>query len=358
MFFILSKLKYFFVGDRTRDVAIVLSLFLGISILFGMYMYIVENLSFVDTVYYLFATASTVGYGDISPTQPLGRMLFSVYIFVAIASFGVLIGMASERVYNISKNIKLGRIKMKRSVKLLIVGYPNEDKVLEIVEQLREDQAFKPLTDVNIVCISNTLEEKPAWFEKYNVRFIKGLGSSVDTLMLANIMDTEIALVLAQNPSRLDSDDYSSSSVAIIEKLNSKVHTIVERVRKDTLLFETSGCDVVTRISSPEVLAQEILDPGAFEFENAVFSNSTPGTQYNLVYTGEDIIWSELAIKFIFLGAIPEGFRKMNHFYLSEGPVAHDFHLEKNFELLPSPDSVITDGSIIKYRSSHRLNEI
>lgn len=338
MIFFLRKFQKQIQRYRGKVSVYFIFVFLITSILFGTYMVAVEGISFIDVIYYLVTTATTVGYGDISPKTEFGKVLSISYMVIGIMTLTVLIGIAGERMYEVANKIKLGRIKMKNGVKLMIVGYPNEDKVKEIVSQLRADKSFE---DDTIVCVSNRIDEKPDWFDQYNVHFIKGLGSDVETLHRANIMQTEIALILAQDPIRIESDDYSSSAIAVIEKLNSNVHTIVERVRKDTLLFETSGCDVIARVSSPEVLAQEILDPGAFEFEASVFSNETPGTQFNLVYDGDLIDWKDLAVRFIMLGAIPEGYRPKD---------------KKSFNMLPHPQDGIFYGTTIKYRASERIN--
>lgn len=342
MHYFIKIFKRLFHNSNVRDMTTVAIIFFSTSMLFGYYMHNYENLTIIDTIYYLAVTSSTVGYGDISPKTDIGKVLLVMYLFISISTVGILLSRIGEKMMNISHKSRKGIIKVNGIVDLIIVGYPQEEKVREIVEQLRNDVSY---AKASIVCITNQVSSKPEWFAKYNVKFVYGIGSDIATLRSAGIMTAKKALVLASDPTKIESDDASSSAITIIEKLNPNVHTIVERVRQDALLFESSGCDVVARISSPEVIAREILDPGAFEFENAVFSNDVPGTQYNITYEGEDIPWKELAMKIIMMGCIPEGFKLSD----DRGVV---------FQLLPSPNDIVPTGSVVKYRSWVRLDKI
>ena len=51
-----------------------------------------ENWSFIDSVYYAFITAVTLGYGDLSPTTRNGRLFGILFVPLAVASIGELLG--------------------------------------------------------------------------------------------------------------------------------------------------------------------------------------------------------------------------------------------------------------------------
>jgi len=52
----------------------------------------IENMDFTDAIWWAFVTATTVGYGDISPETSLGRIIASILMLVGIGFIGMLTG--------------------------------------------------------------------------------------------------------------------------------------------------------------------------------------------------------------------------------------------------------------------------
>jgi len=336
MYQILNFLKWKLFPYKYRSVYNSFLFFILISFIFGIFIYFEEKYTFVDTLYYLITTATTVGYGDFSPKTDIGKILSTIYMIFSIAMLGVIISNISEVIINSANKKKKGLKKMSGKIKLIIIGYPSEDKVKEIIQELKQENSFKK---EKIVVITDQLNEIPEWFSRYNTHFIKGIGSSQEILIKAGLMNTETVLILANNPGDITSDDYSSSAIFVISKLNNKCRIISEKVRKDNILFESVGCSTITRVSSPTLLAQEIIDPGAIEFEKAIFSNETTGTQFNLIWKNGTVTWKDISILFMENDAIAEGFSK-----------------DKNiFNFLPNKNDLIEDNYIIKYRSEKRI---
>ncbi len=56
-----------------------------VTILIGvMFYHYVEQLSWLDAYYFSIITLTTVGYGDISPATPAGKIFTTVYIIVGV----------------------------------------------------------------------------------------------------------------------------------------------------------------------------------------------------------------------------------------------------------------------------------
>lgn len=53
---------------------------------------IVENMPFADSIWWSFVTVTTVGYGDLSPTTNIGRIIASVLMLIGIGFIGMLTG--------------------------------------------------------------------------------------------------------------------------------------------------------------------------------------------------------------------------------------------------------------------------
>jgi hypothetical protein len=56
-------------------------------------MMVIEHLSPVDAFYFIVVTLSTVGYGDISPITPVGKLLVMVIILAGVSCF---LGLAAD----------------------------------------------------------------------------------------------------------------------------------------------------------------------------------------------------------------------------------------------------------------------
>lgn len=332
MFLFLNKIRFLIKKDGLKIMFKYITIFVLFSFIYGLYLNQVENLNIVDILYYLITTATTVGYGDISPKTDLGKLLCIIYMLSSITTLSIILGVFGEKfVSKIEKN-KKGDLKMgNKKVDLIIVGYPSGDKVKEIVVQLRRTKEYE---NKKIVCITPDLDEKPMWFSDYSVEFKKGLGSVREVLVEAGVLHCETALILAQNSDDIKSDDYTSSTVSAIEKLSKNTRTIVEKVREDNLLFEASNADVITRVTSPQVLAQEVIHRGALQLQNEMFNNDTKTSQMNFVID-YDTTWGDLAIKMI-----------------KENKILEGFLVEKTdkFDLYPEFTKIIPKFSVIKYR--------
>lgn len=95
--------------------------------------YVTENgqtvNSFGDAIWWAFVTSTTVGYGDISPVTPAGRIIAGVLMIVGISCIGMLTGTIAT--YFTAKNTQ----------KLSTEGLTEEElrKVNDFIEHLRKE---------------------------------------------------------------------------------------------------------------------------------------------------------------------------------------------------------------------------
>ncbi len=69
---------------------------LGIGVVFY---HIVEKLDWLDAVYFSVITLTTVGYGDITPHTPLGKVFTIFYVLTGIAIIGTFANLMLKRTY-------------------------------------------------------------------------------------------------------------------------------------------------------------------------------------------------------------------------------------------------------------------
>lgn len=79
--------------QHTRELTIKVIFLLIICLTAGMLFYhFVEDLGFVDALYFAAMTLTTVGYGDFVPTTDVGKLFTTLYAFIGI---GIFFGFAN-----------------------------------------------------------------------------------------------------------------------------------------------------------------------------------------------------------------------------------------------------------------------
>jgi len=94
--------------------AIFVIVFFILAIMIGTYAYhSIEGWRYLDSTYFLVITATTIGYGDITPQTDLGKIITIFYSFIGIASVLYLVSLISNSVFEKKFNKKIKKLKNK-----------------------------------------------------------------------------------------------------------------------------------------------------------------------------------------------------------------------------------------------------
>jgi voltage-gated potassium channel len=85
----------FRIFSKIRSVLLILVVLIAIG---GLALARVESLEFWDGQYLAFVTALTIGYGDLIPQDPLGKIICILLGFIGMIWVGLIVGVASVAV--------------------------------------------------------------------------------------------------------------------------------------------------------------------------------------------------------------------------------------------------------------------
>ena len=230
----------------------------------------------------------------------------------------------------------MGTISMKGHV--LILNYPSEEKLLQLLDELHEDTVF---THKEIVLIDEHLEQVTPALLQRGVNYVRGNPARDETLARANVDDATHAIVLSKKASDSHSDDLALAITLAIEARNNDVRTIVECV--DTSkeeLMRKAGADSVICSSRFEAhfLSNEVLHPGMQDVIEELLTIA--GQQLHFVPT-KATTFSKAAENARAKGHIAIGVKRNGKSTIN---VAHETALVEGDQLITIGDKRITEA--------------
>jgi voltage-gated potassium channel len=236
-----------------------------------------DDLDVGDALWYSIVSITTIGYGDLTPVSMGARIGTTIFIIVlGLAAFTTSVGIGVDWILDLQFKERTGMGRALAKDHLLIINYPNERRVRQIIDEFLGDPSHN---GDEIVVVTDKVETLP--FSLNNVHFIRGSPLEEETYVRANAREARQAIVLSTGYDDSSSDSVNASIVSILEHLSPGIRTVVESLNVEhALLFKAAknASIVHTFQISSNLLVQEAQDPGVNELTYAITSNKIEGT--------------------------------------------------------------------------------
>ncbi len=224
--------------------------------------------------YYLVVTASTVGYGDYSPTSEMGRWVTSLFIIpTGLGLFAVVVGQVAKVLVESWRRRIMGKWNLNMKNHILVLGW-NEKRTLDMLNMLLHEEKHHRTI---VLCTSANIENPmPGTIEFISV------SSYVDNKEMARAGVAEASCIIIDTPE----DDVTLSAALFSSDKNPDAHILAYFHKEELSNLLKAHCPNVECIPSVsvEMLAKAAIDPGSSTLHQELLSTTTGMTQYSVVY--------------------------------------------------------------------------
>ena len=235
------------------------------------------DLTIADSFWYSIISITTFGYGDYSASTLGARAGTVVFIvLVGLVAFTTTAGMLVDWVLDLRIKEQTGMANLQAKGHLLIINFPNEGRVRQIIEEFVSDPSHK---SDDIFIVTDTLTSLP--FSHPNVSFVRGSPLEEETYRRALLSHATRVIILSTNYDDPNSDSVAASVASVIHHLNPHLRVVAECLNpKHKLLFNNlEGVALVYTLDmANNLLVQETQDPGVTLLTRAMTSNLVRGT--------------------------------------------------------------------------------
>jgi len=225
--------------------------------------------------YFYITTAMTVGYGDLSPQGPAGRIFVAIWMMVGgIALLTAVIGKTTNSIIELwRRQVKGNGSFEKQSGHTVLIGWLGQSSE-EIINLLHQDDVSN---DHLIVICATGLDENPMGGR---ASFVRGENLSSPCLLArAGVSTAERVLI------RTETDDQTLAVVLAVHKLQPRGHVVAhfsDSQKADLARSYAPGLECTSSMSV-EMLVRSSQDPGSSELITELLTVGSGATQYRAI---------------------------------------------------------------------------
>ena len=223
-----------------------------------------KNLS--NGLWWAVVTMATVGYGDIVPITPAGRLVAGIVIMSGVTLFSVFTAAVSSRV--ITNRLKEGKGLSKSSAKnhIAILGWnPSGENIIEAIrdEAIRENRSIVLVNRMNPDDAAQVINK----YRDLHIQFVYGDFGDETVLSRANIKSAYAAVILPDESdgSKPKSDERTilgTLSVKAIEPRVKVIAHIIDPLNEAHIRRANADQVVVSDRYSGYLLGAHVVAPG------------------------------------------------------------------------------------------------
>ena len=291
-----------------------------------------------DFFYWLLVTASTVGYGDLSPGTASGKWVVSLFVIpFGLSLFGLVIGRVAVYSSNQWRKGARGHRQVNTHDHILVIGWNGERtmKLLKLLIREAQEHRQRPIVLCTTENIENPMREQ--------IKFCKVRSFTDDAEMKRAAVPQASSIII-----NTQTDEMTMTTALYCYGANRQAHIIVyftDEKLSSLLKTHCPGTECTPSVAI-EMQVKACMDPGSSSLHQELLNAEQGMTQYSCVFPTDRSRTS-----------VGKVFQRLKESYnatligLSNGESA---------QLVVNPDlsADIEPGSTIYYIADDRINDL
>jgi len=250
---------------------------------------LVEDWGFYESLYMTAITVTTVGFGEVHPLSPAGRLLTMVVMFIGVGSIFYLLTTLTQAVVEGKLREVMGRRHLRRQIRTLkdhyiICGY---GRIGALVAKMLMEQGVETV-------ILEASEEITRQLEEDGVHYVLGSATEDDNLKAAGIERAQGLVATVSS----DADNVFITLSA--KQINPDILVIARATELiNERKLKLAGADKVVSpyFIGARRIAQTVIRPSVADFVDLTFHGGDLGLQMEELVMGEGTVLDGLALK-------------------------------------------------------------